>query len=162
MPKYVISLLVENKKGIVSHILNIFDKCDINIESLTFNECVDKKQGRININVFLDDDTAKNILSKLLEIDSVLKADYQTEDNMNIYELMLLKVSARPEERGIIYKTAFAYGARIIDVGQKSMTLQAVGTPDEINTIINHVKAQGILEICRSGITSLKKGDESL
>ena len=162
MPKYIISLLVENKKGIVTRVLSVIDNQNINIGNLDFNECVDKNQGRINIFLSLNEPTAQNLLPLLLNIDGVLKADFQPENTMNTCELMLLKVSARPGERGIIYKTAFSYNAKIIDVGQESMTLMAVGTPDEIDIIINHVKAQGILEICRSGNISLKKGDKSL
>ena len=162
MPKYVISLLVENKKGIVSNVLSTINNQNINIESLAFNECIDKEQGRINVCIFLDNISAQSLLSALINIDGVLKADFQTENTMNTYELVLLKVSAQPEERGIIYKTAFSYNAKVIDVGQKSMTLMVVGTPEQIDIIINHVKAQGILEICRSGFIALKKGDESL
>lgn len=162
MRNHIISLLVENKKGMVLSIFNVIDKLNINVKSMTFNECIDKTQGRISITVFLDKDTAKDLLLKLLEIDGVIKADSNIEDDMNIYELMLLKVSASPEERAIIYKIAFAYSARVVDVGQKSMTIRAIGTPEEINMIINHLKSQGVLEICCSGLTSLKKGDESL
>ena len=162
MPKNVISLLVENEKGIVLRILNVLDEYCLNLESLTFNKCIDQTCGRVNINVILNEDMQKDILSDLLNINGVLKADLQPENNMNKYELMLLKVSARPDERAVIYKIAFAYSARIIDVGQKSMTIRAVGTADEINMIINHVKGQGILEISRSGLTALQKGDKYL
>ncbi len=160
--KQMISALVHNHPGVLLRVAGLFSRRGFNIESLTVSETQDPAYSRMTIVISGDNDTAEQVKRQLEKVVDVKKVAHYEMSGASCSELLLVKVNALPEERATIYKIAASYRARVLDVGQNSMTLEATGEDDSLNELIHHLQKQGILEMARTGFTALQKGDACL
>ncbi len=160
--KQILSTLVRNHPGVLLRVAGLFSRRGFNIESLTASETQDPAYSRMTIVVSGDIETVEQVKHQLEKIVDVKKVSHLKIEQASCSELLLVKVKALPEERPAIYKLSASYHARILDVGQKSMTLEATGKTEDLNGLISRLQEQGILELARSGFSALQKGDGCL
>lgn len=158
MNRYVISVLVENKAGVLSRVSGLFSRRGYNIDSLTVCETSNPAQSRMTIVVKGDDyilDQIQKQLSKLIEVISIKKCD---RDSSVQREMALFKVKAEASNRGTIIETCDIYKARIVDVSLESVIIEITGSEEKIDSLQRLLEPYGILEYVKTGLTAMERG----
>jgi len=158
MDKFVLSVLVENKAGVLSRVSGLFSRRGYNIDSLTVCETHNPQQSRMTIVVQGDEYILEQIqkqLAKLQEVISIKKC----EDASSVQrEMALIKVKAEASNRGTIIETCDIYKARIVDVGLESVIIEITGSEAKIESLLRLLEPYGILEYVRTGLTAMERG----
>ncbi len=158
----VISVLVENKPGVLHLIANLFRRRNFNIESITVGPTEKAEVARMTITVNEDEKTIDQVVKQVAKQIDVLKVE-ELSGGFVIRELSLIKVKVNDaKERSDIINFVEVFRGRIIDVSQDSLTIEITGTPEKINAFLNLMKTFGILELARTGITALARGSKSI
>jgi acetolactate synthase-1/3 small subunit len=158
----VISVLVENKPGVLHLIANLFRRRNFNIESITVGPTEKAEVARMTITVNEDEKTIDQVVKQVEKQIDVLKVE-ELSGGFVMRELSLIKVKVNDaKERSDIINFVDVFRGRIIDVSQDSLTIEITGTPEKINAFLNLMKTFGILELARTGITALARGAKSI
>lgn len=153
--QHTISVLVKNESGALSRMVNLFSARGYNIESLTVSTTLDTKYARATIVVTNCDDTViEQILKQLNKLIPVIKVNDLTPENSTTRELVFIKVEAKSELETLL-KIAGDFGVKIVDVSQKSYTLQAVCDEIQLKSLIELLRPIGIKDVVRSGAVSI-------
>ena len=159
----VISVLVENKPGVLHLIANLFRRRNFNIESITVGPTEQPSVARMTITVNEDEKTIDQVIKQVAKQIDVLKVSELESGNFVMRELSLIKVKVKDsKERSDIINFVDVFRGRIIDVSTDSLTVEITGTPDKIDAFLNLMKSFGILELARTGITALARGAKSI
>jgi acetolactate synthase I/III small subunit len=159
----VISVLVENKPGVLHLIANLFRRRNFNIESITVGPTEQPHLARMTITVNEDEKTIDQVVKQVAKQIDVLKVSELESGNFVMRELSLIKVKVKDsKERSDIINFVDVFRGRIIDVSADSLTVEITGTPDKIDAFLNLMKSFGILELARTGITALARGAKSI
>jgi acetolactate synthase, small subunit len=159
----VVSVLVENKPGVLHMIANLFRRRNFNIESITVGPTEDKAIARITITVNEDQKTLEQVVKQVAKQIDVLKVAELEQGNYVMRELALIKVEVKDsKERSDIINFVNVFRGRIIDVSTDSITVEITGAPDKIDAFLNLMKTFGIMELARTGITALPRGAKSI
>ena len=156
--KHVISVLVENKVGVLSRITGLFSGRGFNIESLAVGETENMAISRMTIVVSGDDSILEQVRKQLGKvIDTIKVTDYTGTDYVE-RDLMLIKVSALPGKRNEIIELVDVFRGKIIDVGQKDMIVEISGPEDRLEAVLNLLRPYGIKEVARTGRIAMNRG----
>lgn len=158
MDRFVLSVLVENKAGVLSRVSGLFSRRGYNIDSLTVCETHNPNQSRMTIVVRGDEYILEQIqkqLAKLQEVISIKKAERTTSVQR---EMALVKVKAEASTRGTIIETCDIYKARIVDVGLESVIIEITGSEEKIESLLRLLQPYGILEYVRTGLNCMDRG----
>ena len=155
---HTFSLLVENHQGVLARIAGLFSGRGYNLESLTVGVTTDPTISRITLVCMGDDATMEQIKKQLNRIVDIIKVVDMTIVPSVDRELALIKISAKPSQRGEIFQVADVFRAKVMDVGQSTMILEITGTADKISDFIILLSPYGIIEIARSGAVSMERG----
>ena len=156
--KHVISVLVENKVGVLSRITGLFSGRGFNIESLAVGETEDTNISRMTIVVSGDDSILEQVRKQLGKVvDTIKVTDYTGTDYVE-RNLILIKVSALPGKRNEIIELVDVFRGKIIDVGQKDMIVEISGPEDRLEAVINLLRPYGIKEVARTGRIAMNRG----
>jgi acetolactate synthase I/III small subunit len=159
----VISVLVENKPGVLHTIANLFRRRNFNIESITVGPTQQRDIARMTITVNEDEKTIDQVIKQVAKQIDVLTVDELSQGNFVMRELSLIKVNVpSSKERSDIINCVEVFRGRIIDVSTDSVTVEITGTPDKIDAFLNLMKTYGIIELARTGITALARGAKSI
>jgi acetolactate synthase-1/3 small subunit len=159
----VISVLVENKPGVLHLIANLFRRRNFNIESITVGPTQQLNVARMTITVNEDDKTIDQVVKQVAKQIDVLKVSELEQGSFVMRELSLIKVKVKDsKERSDIINFVEVFRGRIIDVSTDSLTVEITGTPDKIDAFLNLMKTFGIIELARTGITALARGAKSI
>ena len=159
----VISVLVENKPGVLYLIANLFRRRNFNIESITVGPTEQPDIARMTLTVNEDERTIDQVVKQVAKQIDVLKVSELEQGNFVMRELALIKVNVpSAKERSDIINCVEVFRGRIIDVSTDSLTVEITGTPDKIDAFLNLMKAYGIIELARTGITALARGAKSI
>jgi len=158
----IVSLLVDNRSGVLARVASLFARKGFNIDSLTVSATHDSSISRITVTTHADELNLKQILSQSEKLVEVRKVALLDPDNSSQRELMLVKLAIDKHLRETITGVTDTYKAEIVDIGDKSMTLEIVGKPTKIDAFIEAISQYEILEMCRTGATALGHGDEIL
>ena len=159
----VISVLVENKPGVLHMIANLFRRRNFNIESITVGPTEQADIARMTITVNEDEKTVIQVIKQVEKQIDVLKVSELEQGNFVMRELALVKVKVKDaKERSDIINFVDVFRGRIIDVSVDSLTVEITGTPDKIDAFLNLMKTFGIIELARTGITALARGAKSI
>ena len=159
----VISVLVENKPGVLHAISNLFRRRNFNIESITVGPTQQTKIARMTITINEDERTIDQVVKQVAKQIDVHKVSELEQGNFVMRELALIKVNvASSKERSDIINFVEVFRGRIIDVSTDSLTVEITGTPDKIDAFLNLMKIYGIIELARTGITALARGAQSI
>ncbi|MGO8694758.1 MAG: acetolactate synthase small subunit [Rectinemataceae bacterium] len=162
MERYVLSALVQNHAGVLSHVAGLFSRRGYNIESLTVGETTDPSISRMTIAVRGDEAIIEQIQKQLEKLVDVAAVRLLETSSSVCRELALIKVTATPDTRPHIIQNADIFRARIVDVCAESLTVEVTGDQDKIDSLIELLRPFGIRELARTGISALERGPASL
>jgi len=156
--EHTLSVLVENKPGVLTRVTSLFARRGFNIESLAVGVTEDPTLSRITIVVSAADTPVEQITKQLHKLINVIKIqDLETGDSIE-RELALFKINAAPEKRAEIIEIANIFRAKIVDVGRNSLTIEATGSGDKLLAMEDLFRAYGIKELARTGRIALARG----
>ncbi|MBS1258319.1 MAG: putative acetolactate synthase small subunit [Candidatus Scalindua arabica] len=156
--KHVISVLVENKVGVLSRITGLFSGRGFNIESLAVGETENMAISRMTIVVSGDESILEQVRKQLGKVvDTIKVTDYKGTDYVE-RDLILIKVSALPGKRNEIIELVDVFRGKIIDVGQKDMIVEISGPEDRLEAVLNLLRPFGIKEVARTGRIAMNRG----
>ena len=154
---HILSVLVENKFGVLSRVAGLFARRGFNIVSLAVSPTEDERFSRMTIVVDAESAPLEQITKQLNKLIPVIKIAELAPDEAVERELMLVTVKATPEARSQITELTAIFEAKIVDVGYEAMTIMVVGEPDKLDAFSDLVKPFGIVELQRTGRIALPK-----
>ncbi len=160
--RHIISVLVENEPGALSRIVGLFSQRSYNIETLNVAPTEDETLSRVTLTTTGSDEVIEQIIKHLNKLIDVVKLVDLTEGLHLERELLLIKLKATGEMRGEIKRVADIFRGQIIDVTQAVFTVQLVGTSDKLDAFIEAVDPATILEVVRSGVSGIARGEKRL
>jgi acetolactate synthase-1/3 small subunit len=152
---------VEDKPGVLNRIASLFRRRGYNISSLTVGKTSDPGVSRITVVMEADDDTAARIEANLYKLVNVLRVDDVSFAQKVARELALIKVRAAADQRADVIKLVEVFRARIVDMGEGTMTVEITGTPDKIDGLVDVLKPYTVVEMVRTGVVAMTRGDNS-
>ncbi|CAN5397445.1 acetolactate synthase small subunit [soil metagenome] len=160
--RHIISVLLENEPGALSRVVGLFSARGYNIESLTVATTEDATLSRMTVVTQGNDDVIEQITKHLNRLIEVVKVVDLTDGAHIERELMLIKVRAVGKEREEIKRTADIFRGRIIDVTDKSYTIELTGTSDKLEAFMEAIDHSAILETVRTGSSGIGRGERVL
>jgi len=154
---HILSVLVENKFGVLSRVAGLFARRGFNIVSLAVSPTEDERFSRMTIVVDADSAPLEQITKQLNKLIPVLKIAELHPDEAVERELMLVTVKATAELRSQITELASIFQARIDDVGHDALTIQVAGAPQKLDAMTDLLQPFGIIELQRTGRIALPK-----
>lgn len=156
--KHTLSVLVENKPGVLARIAGLFSRRGFNIDSLAVGPTEDPTLSRMTIVVDAGDHALEQITKQLYKLINVIKiSDLDPKASVS-RELLMIKVKATAANRAQIIEIADIFRANIIDVSPESLTLEATGTEEKLTALETMLKPYGIIELARTGKIALSRG----
>jgi acetolactate synthase-1/3 small subunit len=149
--KHTISILVENKFGVLSRISGLFSGRGYNIESLSVGETIDPQVSIMTIVTVGDDRIIEQITKQLNKLVDVIKVVDMTESDHVEREMVLIKVAPRSEDKAEVLRLTEIFRGRVVDSSQKTYTIEITGDDKKIDAIVDLLKPMGIKEFVRSG-----------
>ncbi|MGE0310480.1 MAG: acetolactate synthase small subunit [Lautropia sp.] len=160
--KHVISVLLENEPGALSRVVGLFSARGYNIESLTVAPTEDRSVSRMTIHTTGSDDVIEQITKHLNRLVDVVRVTDLTESAFIERELMLIKVRAVGKDRDEMKRMADIFRGRIIDVTEKTYTLELTGDTAKLDAFIAALDAASIIETVRTGSCGIGRGERVL
>ena len=158
--RHVMSVLVQNKPGVLSRVTGLVARRGFNIDSLSVAPTEDPTKSRITAVVEADAVAYEQITKQLNKLVSVHKITDLTEEEAIERELVLFRVGAEPEKRSEVIEIANVFRAKIVDVGRKSLTIEATGAQSKLTALEELLKPYGISEITRTGVTAITRSSK--
>jgi len=156
--RHTISVLVENKFGVLARIATLFAARGFNIDSLAVGETEMPDISRMTIVVRGDDRILEQVEKQLNKLVDVIKVfDFKEAQHLE-RDLALIKVKADKTNRSEILQIADIFRAKIVDVSPESIVIEMTGDEEKIQALINLIKPFGIREVCRTGIIAIGRG----
>ena len=156
--KRVISVLVENKFGVLSRIAALFAARGFNIESLSVAETDDPSISRMTIVVTADERVLEQVVKQLRRLIDVIKVEDITEKEHVERELVLVKVKSSSNQRGEIVELTNIFRGKIVDVSANTITIEITGAEGKIKGFLSLLKNYGIKELIRTGKVAISRG----
>jgi acetolactate synthase I/III small subunit len=157
---HIISSLVENKPGVLFRITNLFRSRNFNIESITVGTTEQPDLSRMTITTKIDESTLDQLIKQLRKLIDVVEVIELDVPNTVYRELALIKMrTLDPATKMEITNYASIFRANILDIGKESITVEITGTPDKIDAFKNLTDHYGIIEMARTGVSALSRGD---
>ena len=160
--KHVISVLMENEPGALSRVVGLFSARGYNIETLTVAPTEDATLSRLTVVTAGSEDVIEQITKHLNRLVDVVKVVDLTEGAHIERELMLIKVRAVGKEREEMKRMADIFRGRIIDVTDKSYTIELTGEQEKVQAFIEALDSSAILETVRTGVSGIGRGERIL
>jgi acetolactate synthase-1/3 small subunit len=160
--RHIISILLENEAGALSRVVGLFSARGYNIESLTVAPTEDKSLSRMTIVTTGSDDVIEQITKHLNRLIEVVKVVDLTESPCIERELMLIKVRAVGKERDEMKRMADIFRGRVIDVTDKTYTVELTGDAGKLDAFIEALDRAAILETVRTGSSGIARGERVL
>ena len=161
-PKHTLSVLVENKSGVLARISGLFSARGYNIDSLAVGETNDSAVSRMTIVVKGDEKILEQVKKQLNKLIDVIKVSDYVETPRVESDLALIKVSAGKADRPKIVKIADNFQARIVDASPDSLIVEATGDEQKISSLLSLLEDFGVREMVRTGIVAMARGGKSL
>ena len=158
----IISVLMENEPGALSRVVGLFSQRGYNIESLTVAPTEDSTLSRLTVTTIGDDTVIEQITKQLNKLIDVVKLVDLTEGEHLERELILIKIKANGAQRAEVKRTCDIFRGQIVDVTPAMYTVQLTGTSDKLDAFIDAIGASAILEVVRSGVSGIARGERVL
>ena len=156
--KHIISVMVENKSGVLAKVAGLFSRRGYNIDSLAVGPTDNRSISRITIVVNAENHSIEQITKQLYKLINVIKIQELNPLNIVERELVLIKVSADSKTRPEILEIVSIFRANIVDVGKKSLMVEITGSNRKIKALEDLLKPFGILELVRTGKIACTRG----
>lgn len=162
MTTHTLSVLVEDKPGVLARVSALFSRRGFNIKSLAVGPTEQKNMSRMTIVVSVEDFPLEQITKQLNKLINVIKIVEQDEENSVSRELALIKVRADAGSRSQVIEAVNLFRAKVVDVSTESLTIEATGTQEKIGALLRVLEPYGIREIVQSGVVSLARGPRGI
>jgi acetolactate synthase I/III small subunit len=156
--RHVLSALVQNVPGVLSHISGMLASRGYNIESLAVGETEDPHLSRMTFVVVGDDSVLEQVRKQLAKIVTVVRVDDISSQDFVERDLMLIKVSAPPDKRGEISELTNIFSGRIVNVSSDAVVAEISGQERKVEAFIELMRPFGILEVVRTGRIAMVRG----
>lgn len=156
--KHTLSVLVENKPGVLTRVAGLFARRGFNIESLAVGLSEDPKLSRMTIVIDGDAHPVDQVTKQLHKLVNVVKIRDLEPTSQVAAELLLVRVAGEGEKRTEALQIAEIFNAKIVDVDRRSVTLRVVGANDKIEALLELLQPLGVLEVVRTGTVALGRG----
>jgi acetolactate synthase-1/3 small subunit len=162
MSTHTLSVLVENKPGVLARVAGLFSRRGFNIDSLAVGETEAKEVSRITIVVDVADSPLEQVTKQLNKLVNVLKI-VELDPAVSVQrELLLVKVRAERAMRAQVLETVGLFRARVVDVAPDTLTIEATGTADKVDALLRDLEPYGIKEMVQSGLVAIGRGSRSI
>jgi acetolactate synthase-1/3 small subunit len=159
---HTLSVLVENKPGVLARVSGLFSRRGFNIDSLAVGETENPDVSRITIVVNADSSPLEQVTKQLNKLVNVLKI-VELDPHQSVQrELVLVKVRADRTQRGQVLETVELFRAKVIDVAPDTLTIEATGAPDKLDALLRDLEPYGIKEMVQSGLVAIGRGSRSI
>jgi acetolactate synthase-1/3 small subunit len=159
---HTLSVLVEDKPGVLARIAALFSRRGFNIESLAVGATEIEGISRMTIVVSVEDQPLEQVTKQLNKLVNVIKIVEQEADASVARELILVKVRADAGVRTQVIETVTLFRAKVIDVSPDSLTVEATGTRSKLDALLRMLEPYGIREIVQSGVVAVGRGPKSI
>ena len=162
MERYTLGILVNNHPGVLSRVVGLFSRRGYNIDSLSVGETENPAISRITIVVTGDRSIVEQIekqVAKLIDVITVLELTLQGSIQC---ELVLVKVNTTEKTRAAVVELAEIFKAKIMDVTDKTITMQITGNADKVASFLHLLYPYGITELVRTGMTAMERGSQAM
>lgn len=160
--RHIISILMENEAGALSRVAGLFSARGYNIESLTVAPTEDPSLSRMTLVTRGTDEIIEQITKQLNKLIDVVKLMDMTEGPHIEREMMLVKVQAEGDLRNELKRVSDIFRGRIIDVTDETYTIELTGAGDKLDAFLQSLDKSVIVEVVRSGVSGIARGDRSL
>ena len=160
--KHTLSVLVENKPGVLVRISALFSRRGFNIDSLAVGPTEHPEVSRMTVVVDVEDLPLEQVtkqLNKLVEVLKVVELDHNASVQR---EILLVKVRADMATRSHILETAALFRAKVVDVATDAVTIEATGSSDKLDALLRILEPFGIRELVQSGRVAISRGSRSI
>jgi acetolactate synthase I/III small subunit len=155
--RHIISVLVENKFGVLTRVAGLFSGRGYNIDSLNVAPTHDATASRMTIVTHGDEATLEQIVKQLNKLPDVLKVQDFREGEYVDRELVLIKVSVDAKSRAEVMQITDIFRAKIVDVQPKSLTVEITGTESKVGKFLDLMKAFGVMDLTRTGQVAMPR-----
>lgn len=162
MHQHTLSVLVENRPGVLARIAGMFSRRSYNIHSLSVGPTDDDRVSRLTIVVATSPVHLEQVIKQLNKLVHVLKIIELDPTESVQMELQMVKVSADASQRGDLFALAEVFGAEVVDVDADTVTIAIAGNTRRLDRLIPLLEAYGIREMVRSGTVAISRGDRSI
>jgi acetolactate synthase-1/3 small subunit len=162
MSRHTLSVLVDNKPGVLARVAGLFSRRGFNIDSLAVGETENPEVSRITIVVSAEDSPLEQVTKQLNKLINVLKI-VELEPGSSVQrELLLVKVRADRPVRSQVLETVALFRARVVDVAPDTLTIEATGTAEKLEALRRDLEPYGIKEMVQSGMVAIGRGSRSI
>jgi len=162
MSTHTLSVLVENKPGVLSHVAGLFSRRAFNISSLAVGPTADDKVSRITIVVDGASTPVGQVMAQLDKLVRVLKVVELHQGTAVERELALIKVRVEPDKRGQLLEVAQVFSAAVVDMSPETIVLEAVSSPGKLDALLAMLDTYGTCEIVRTGRIAMSRGADTI
>ncbi len=160
MAKHTLSVLVENRSGVLSRVAGLFSRRGFNIDSLAVGVTENPEVSRMTIVVNGDEYTVEQVSKQLNKLIDVIKIRELEKSDSVSRELALIKVNATAATRSEIIQIVEIFRAKIVDVSKNTLTVEISGATDKVEALEDMLKQFGIKEIVRTGTIAIDRGNK--
>ncbi|HKN53506.1 MAG TPA: acetolactate synthase small subunit [Amycolatopsis sp.] len=162
MSVHTLSVLVENKPGVLARVSGLFSRRGFNIESLAVGPTENPEVSRMTIVVAVEELPLEQVTKQLNKLVNVIKI-VELEPSTSVQrELLLVKVRADATVRSQVLETVQLFRAKVVDVSPEALTVEATGTSDKIGALLRMLEPYGIRELVQSGMVAVGRGARSI
>ncbi len=162
MSKHTLSVLVENKPGVLARIASLFSRRGFNIDSLAVGPTEHPDISRMTIVVNVEDLPLEQVTKQLNKLVNVIKIVELDQSQAVQRELVLVKVRADAESRSQIVEIVQLFRAKTVDVSPDAVTIEATGSSDKLEAMLKMLEPYGIKELVQSGLVAIGRGARSI
>ena len=162
MSRHTLSVLVENKPGVLARIAGLFSRRGFNIDSLAVGPTEHPEISRMTIVVNVEESPLEQVtkqLNKLIEVIKIVELDGPQSVTR---ELLLVKVKADTETRGQVLETVQLFRAKVVDVATDAVTVEVTGNADKLEAFLRVLEPFGVRELVQSGMVAIGRGGRSI
>lgn len=162
MTAHTLSVLVENKPGVLAHVAALFSRRAFNISSLSVGPTSDPRVSRMTIVVDGASTPVDQVHKQLEKLIRVLKVVELPEREAVERELALIKVTVRPDLRADLLDVAATFSATVVDLSADTLVLEAVCSPGKLDSLLTTLERHGTCELVRTGLIAIGRGSETI
>jgi acetolactate synthase-1/3 small subunit len=162
MSKHTLSVLVENKPGVLARIASLFSRRGFNIDSLAVGPTEHTAVSRMTVVVDVEDKPLEQVTKQLNKLVNVLKIVELDPTQAVQRQLLLLKVKADLSSRSHVLETVQLFRAKVVDVAADAVTIEATGSPEKLDALLRVLEPFGIRELVQSGVVAMSRGARSM
>ncbi|CAI8260850.1 MAG: Putative acetolactate synthase small subunit [Opitutia bacterium UBA7350] len=156
--RHIISILVENKFGVLARIAGMFSGRGFNIETLNVGPMLDSRLSRITATIIGDSEALDQAIKQVYKLVNVLEVTDFSSSQATERELVMVKLTVKPDQRSEVMQVCDIFRAKIIDVAPESLNIEMTGNSNKVRAFLNLIEPYNVIEMARTGNLALKRG----